>query len=115
MNDGRSDCRPSAEAEALARVLAVSDLLDMVLWRETNPLTGVDRAITGLQVARGLLTATDTRRQLDRRPNGRGFSRPAPPRPAPPAPTSPRTPLHDENRGGAARCPRPMFAGSWRP
>lgn len=49
------DCWPCAEAEALARVMAVSDLLAMVLWAEEDALRGVERSIRGLQTARGLL------------------------------------------------------------
>ena len=41
------------ETEALGRLLAVRDLLDLILWAETDPLRGVDRAIQGLGVARG--------------------------------------------------------------
>jgi hypothetical protein len=51
--NGCGDC----ESEALARVIAVRDLLDLILWAETDPLRGVERAIQGLGVARGQLLA----------------------------------------------------------
>jgi hypothetical protein len=38
-------------------MLAVRDLLDLILWAETDPLRGVERAIQGLSVARGQLLA----------------------------------------------------------
>lgn len=37
-----------AEADALVRVMAARDLLDCVLWREVDPLRGVEHARTAL-------------------------------------------------------------------
>jgi hypothetical protein len=45
------------EAEALLRVLAVRDAIDLVLWGEADPLRGVDVAIVGLQNARRMFIA----------------------------------------------------------
>lgn len=46
------------ESDALARVIAVRDLLNAVLWREASPLSGVSVAVAGLQAARRVLVAS---------------------------------------------------------
>jgi hypothetical protein len=56
MNDGRDDC-DECEAAALTRVVAVRDLLDYVLWGQTNPVGAIDGAIAGLASARGMFMA----------------------------------------------------------
>jgi hypothetical protein len=48
MTEGCDGC----EAEGLARLLAVGDLLEIVIWRATDPLRGIDSAMTGLRHAR---------------------------------------------------------------
>ncbi len=56
MNTDRSDCG-TCEAEALLRVMAVRDLLDLVIWNQTDPLKGVESAISGLNLSRNQLRA----------------------------------------------------------
>jgi hypothetical protein len=41
-------------AEALQRVVAVRDLVDMVLWAEAPPLRAIELAISGLTNARNM-------------------------------------------------------------
>jgi len=43
--------------EVLLRVLVVRDLLDLVLWGETEPLRGVADAESGLRNARNIFRA----------------------------------------------------------
>jgi len=45
------------EAEALARLLAVRDLVEIMIWRATDPLRGIDSAMTGLRYARRAFVA----------------------------------------------------------
>jgi hypothetical protein len=45
------DCQP-CEAEGLSRVLAVRDLLDKIVWGQSEPNHGLEVAIAGLERAR---------------------------------------------------------------
>ncbi len=51
MNKGAPGCDDEHLAEVLGRVVGVRDLLDAVLWAETDPVTGISTAIAGLQRA----------------------------------------------------------------
>jgi hypothetical protein len=55
--DEQPGCGP-CEAEALLRVIAVRELLEFVVWGQSNPLSGVTAAIRGLQNARNMLLAS---------------------------------------------------------
>ena len=43
-----ADCHECSEAQALLVLLAVRDLLDAVIWRQTSPLRAVEDARRGL-------------------------------------------------------------------